>query len=65
MDLIEDYQLVFVVGEVELRLGKACPVGLGLEVEIDGLAALSEVSGQSRLAHLPRADKYNGRHLVQ
>jgi hypothetical protein len=34
VDLVEDEQLVGVVGEVERRLGEARAIGFGLEVEV-------------------------------
>ena len=65
MDLVENDQLVPVLGEIELRLGKSGAVGIGLEVKIDGGALPAYGERKRRLADLPRPDEGNGGHAVE
>ena len=65
LDLVEDDQLVGVVGEVELRLRKPGPVGLGLQVEVHGRPPFGDRQRQRRLADLPRPDQHHGGRLTQ
>ena len=60
MDLVEDHELLGVVGEVQLRLGQASPVRRGLQVQIDRWPPLGDRQGKRGLAGLPRPDQGDG-----
>ena len=65
VDLIEDHELVRVVGKVQLGLGEARPVRGGLQVQIDRWPPLGDLEGQRGLAGLPRPEQRDGRRLIQ
>jgi hypothetical protein len=65
LDLVEDDELVVVLREVELGLGKLGAIGLGLEVEIDRRALSGDLERQRGLASLTRAEERNRRDFVQ
>jgi hypothetical protein len=54
MDLIEDHQLVFVRGNVELRFRELGSVRIGLEIEIDRRPCLGYFERKRSLADLAR-----------
>jgi hypothetical protein len=56
VDLVEDDELVMMVCEVQLRLGKAAPVRSGLQVQIDRWSSFGNRQGQRGLAGLSRAE---------
>jgi hypothetical protein len=65
MDLVEDHELVGVVGEVERGLGEACPIGCRLEVQICGRPSFGDTEGERGLAGLSRANQSDRRQMVQ
>jgi hypothetical protein len=65
VNLIEDDELLGVVGEVERRLSEASAVRCGLQVQVDRGPCLGDLQGECGLAGLPRAEKGDGWHLVK
>ena len=65
MDLVEDHELLRMVGEVQLGLGEARPVRGGLQVQVDRWPSLGDLQRQRRLAGLPRPEEGDGRGLIQ
>ncbi len=65
MDLVEDHELLPVVGQVELRLREPGAIRLRLEVEVDGITTRCDVERQSGLSALARTEETDGWELVQ
>lgn len=56
MDLIENHQLVLVLGEVELRLREFGSVRIGLEIQIDRRPCLGYFERKRSLTDLARSN---------
>src|SRR5215203_2730711 len=65
LDLVEDHELVGVVGEVELWLGQPRPIGGRLQVEIDRVAGPGHRQGKGGLPDLAGPGYDHGRRLLQ
>lgn len=65
MDLIEDDELLGVVGEVQSRLGNASAVRVGLQVQVDRRSSLGDRQRKRGLAGLPRAEEGDSRCVIQ
>src|ERR1035441_5662377 len=68
MDLVEDNQPVFVLCQVQFRLGHFGSVGRQFQVQIEGLPPyrLSPLRGERSFAHLPRSkNRYSGKLFEQ
>lgn len=52
-------------GEIKLRFCELCPVGIGLEVGVDGRPCLANVECKRRLSDLPGPNQRDGWHRLQ
>lgn len=65
MDLVQDNQLVLMLGQVKLRLGKPSAVSVRFEVEIDRRTPFGYLQRQGCLADLTRPEQRHSRHAIQ
>src|ERR1035441_5990760 len=67
MDLVEDNQPVFVLCQVQFRLGHFGSVGRQFQVQIEGLLPWrrSQCRGERSFAHLPRSKNRNSGKLFE
>ena len=65
MALIQDDQLVLMLGQIKLRLGKPGAVGVGFEVELGRGPAFGYFERARGLADLTRPEQRHGGHAVQ
>src|SRR5260370_12734220 len=67
VNLIEDDESLFMLREVEFRLGQLCPVGRKLQVEVESLLPELFCQGvcERSFAHLPRPEQRHGTKLLQ
>jgi hypothetical protein len=53
--LVENHQLIFMIREIEFRIGQFRPVHLRFEIKIDRGTTLSDLMGKCRLSNLVRS----------
>ncbi len=61
MNLIQNHEPIQMLAQIQLGLGKLRPVSFGFQIEIESIAELLHLHGQSRLPCLPRPEQRNRR----
>ena len=65
LNLVQDHQLVFMIGKVADWVRQFDPVGLVLKVQIDRSPCFSHLQSKRRLANLSRSQQDNRRRMSE